>query len=258
MTQPRLAQLHQSAALPGQAPVWDATAGLWVPANQAAGLDNAALFADRTYPPLGTYGYEFDRSYTTTLPSGFSWVNQGDGSFTEAADAAMLWAASTGGTTSTTETHRMIVRSFPSESEFSVELCAPALMGKQGTNTRGGLVIRDSGSGKYVTFGRVATDGNLGRVRVETWSALNTLDTVEDEALLATPPTHFRLEHYDATTWSFQAGAGGDYYSYMFDGATFDPTGLVASFDQIGFYAGTPNTLADGVGLDVKWLRFTP
>lgn len=36
MNQPRLAQLHQSGATDGQVPVWDDTAGLWVPGTPAA------------------------------------------------------------------------------------------------------------------------------------------------------------------------------------------------------------------------------
>lgn len=43
MTQPRLAQLHQSGATDGQVPVWDDTAGIWVPATPTGGASTALV-----------------------------------------------------------------------------------------------------------------------------------------------------------------------------------------------------------------------
>lgn len=247
MTQPRTQQLKQSGATLGQVPMWDGT--VWAP-GQGYAMDALPLYDVHHGPPLGTYSQEFNAAETTSLPSGWSWVNQGDSTYGESGGLGRILAATSGGTTSATETHRMIVRALPTESEWIAELKLTGLNGEQAATVRGGMVLRNSGSGNYLFFGRAVSDANIGRFKVDRWSALNTVDTVEHERLMVTPPTVLRLTFYDTGNSSFYVGTDG-LITYWVGDVDLSAEG----YDQIGILCGTPDTALDSASVSFDWVR---
>ena len=250
MTQPRLAQLHQSAALIGQVPVWNGTT--WVADMPQDGVDSLAAFDDAYDPALGSYDYEFNAfPKSSSLPSGWSWVNQGDSLYLEAGGQGKVDVAYTGGTTNATETHRMLVRSLPSESAWFA-VAKLDVLGERSNHVRGGLVLRNSGSGAYLFFGRSC--GNPGDVDLSTWSALSTLNTTIATREYTGPPGVFAINKAASDDWTFYVSPDG----LGFTGHEYSVDLSAAGYDQIGILGGTPNTIYDWPVLVASWFRVRP
>jgi len=250
MTNPRIQQLHQSGAGVGQAAIWDGTT--WVPGAAAFGMDVLEAFDARWGATLG-YDVEFSDPYSTTLPTDWSWVNPGASAYQEAGGAGAIYASPSGGSTTTTETHRMIVRAAPSESTWNAFLRVRGLNAFQGDHVRVALVLRDSGSGKYVAFGRSITGAaDLLTISYSEWSATNTLSSESPTGDTVDIPSHFRISKVSSTAYDLWV-ASGELLSMTYLG-TVDPTGLVASFDQIGILVGTPDS-GDGASAIVDSFR---
>jgi hypothetical protein len=249
MTNPRVQQLHQSGAALGHTVVWDGTT--WVAATAATGMDVLANFDDRWGSALGSYDYEFGAADTTSLPAGWSWVNQGSSAYREVGGLATITASYTGGSTSATETHRMITRARPSESAWDLLVKIPSLNCEQVANVRAGIVARNSGSGNYLLHGRAITDANISRVKVDTWSALNTISTTEANSVMVSVPTHFRLTQIDASTWVFGVSNDGSIFVTL---GFYDPSG--DGYDEVGICVGLPDTgTFDVASAAIDWFR---
>ena len=254
MTQPRIQQLHQSGAALGQAAVWDGTT--WVPARQAIGVDDPGVF-DGIWgaTPLGA-DLEFDAD-TVSLPSGWSWVNQGDSAYEQMDGVANVYAASSGGSTTATETHRMLVRAIPSESAWRAFLHVNGIGGAGEANVRWGLVMRESGSGKYLTW-CVTLAGGWPQLQLVEWSATNTLATTLTDLPPATAGVKYlEIRKDSGSSWRFFSSDDGIVWTPWWFG--YDPagfTGGAVTFDQIGFFFGVPDTSSSGgVDASAEWFR---
>ncbi|MGE3795117.1 MAG: hypothetical protein AB7I38_14480 [Dehalococcoidia bacterium] len=251
MTQPRLAQLHQSGAELGHAVVWDGTT--WVAAPAATGMDVVGNFDDYFDLDTGDYDVEFDRADTTSLPPGWSWVNQGASDYREVGGRARLLADGSGGSTSTEECHRMLVRAIPSESSWTAVLKMPSLACFPYDYFRAGLVLRDSsGGGGYTTWGRRVTNNNLlTSMSFDNWSALNTLATNYSTSYMADQQTFLRIKKNSGTSFDFASSADGVAWRGFWGG--YDPTADGLTLDQIGIFGSCPSGDYCTVGLD--WFR---
>jgi hypothetical protein len=250
VTNPRVQQLHQSGAALGHAVVWDGTT--WVAAPAATGMDVVANFDDYFDLATGAYDVEFDRADTTSLPSGWSWVNQGGSDYREVGGLARLYADGTGGSTSANECHRMLVRALPSESTWTAVLKIPSMACYPNTNMRAALVLRDSSGGDYVTWGRrIGASDSLANVSFDYWSALNTLDTGFGAAYMADVQTFLRIKKVSGTSYSFASSADGVAWQTFWSG--YDPTANGLTLDQIGILGSCPSGSSNAVGLE--WFR---
>ena len=259
MTNPRVQQLHQSGATDGQVIAWDDTAGYWAPSTAvsgggggggggAAGVDDLTTFNGIYGSALG-YDQEFNAT-SSSLPSGWSWVNQGSSVYNEADGKAALIATQSGGSTSGNERHRMIVRSYPSESSWQCIVKVQALAATSAWS-RWGLVLRDSASGKYYHFGRAMEDSNE-RANVNYWSSLNTYGGSQPANTALTDKAPYqRITKYSSTDFDYALSMDGIVWHTVLP--THDPTGNVASFDEIGFLFSCNDSLDMTASID--WFR---
>lgn len=221
----------------------------------AVGVDVVPEFEDVVNLTTVSYDYEFDAADTTSLPSGWSWVNQGDSTYREVASMAALYALSSGGTTSANETHRMIVRSLPGGSAWTAVGKIPSVFGYPagGDYIRGGLVLRDSAGGDYVFFGRkISTAGDVANVAVDYFSSLNTFSSTQLTDVLSDVPRYFKITKSSATSFGFAVSANG--VGWVNHVIGYDPTADGLSLDQIGFLASGPSAGFD-VMMEIDWFR---
>lgn len=248
-------QLDQQGATTGQVLTADTGAGEphWAaPAAVAVGMDNVASFDDYFDLATGDYDHEFDRADTTSLPTGWSWVNQGASDFREVGGRARLLADGTGGTTSAEECHRMMVRALPSESSWTAVLKMPSLACFPYNYFRAGLVLRDSAGGDYTTFGRRVTNNNLlSTLSFDYWSSLHTIGSAYSASYMADQQTFLRIKKNSSTSFDFASSADGVAWRGFWGG--YDPTADGLSLDQIGILGSCPSGDYCTVGLD--WFR---
>ena len=253
MTNPRVQQLHASGAGLGHAVVWDGTT--WVAGTAATGMDVVANFDDYFNLTTGTYDYEFGAADTTSLPAGWSWVNQGDSTYREVGGLASLYSAPTGGTTDATETHRMLVRALPSESTWTAVMRITSATGypSGGDYLRAGLVLRDSSGGDYLFFGRrVASTGDVGTISADYCSSLNTVGSNLLADAITAPAAFLQVQKVSSTSYVFSASPDGIAWASAFYSA--DPTSHGLTLDQIGVLGGGPSGgYGNSIGLD--WFR---
>lgn len=290
MTNPRIQQLHQSGASDGDVPAWDNTAGYWVPTAAAAttldslsdvdttgvadgdallydsgtstwlpgtagggggggevGIDDLTTF-NSIYGSALSYDYEFSAT-TSSLPSGWAWVNQGSSTYAEANGRGALVASQSGGSVSGNERHRMITRSFPSESTWTCIAKVRALAATSAWS-RWGLVMRLASSGKYYAFYRALENSNDNAV-IEYWSNTNTFGSTPATTALGDKSPYFRIKKNSTTSFDYAVSLDGIVWHTIL--AANNPTGNVASFDEIGFIFSVNDSKNMTASLD--WFR---
>lgn len=254
MTNPRVQQLHQSGAGIGHAVVWDGTT--WVPASPNRGIDVPAVFDSEWGGTPLVPDLEFNGN-TVSLPADWSWVNQGDSAYEETTDYGYLYASSTGGSTGT-DTHRMLVRSIPGASAWRAFLHVADINGEAAANTRWGIVLRESSSGKYLLWGVNAVDASGWELQLNEWSATNTLATsIMSKAPMPGPLRYLLVRRFSDGTWQFRTSGNGLAWTPWWFG--YDPAGFsggAVTFDQIGFLVGVSDTsFTEGVDAELGWFR---
>ncbi len=219
----------------------------WPIRTGAPTVDDLAVF-DSIYGSPLSYDYEFEAS-SGSLPSGWSWVNQGSSAYSEGNGRGNVLATQAGGSASGNEKHRMLVRSFPSESSWT---CIAKLRSLGATSAwlRWGLVMRLASSGKYYVLHRALQDSN-DTAKVEYWSALNTFGSSASSTALGDKSPYFRIKKNSTTSFDYAVSLDGIVWHTIL--AANNPTGNVASFDEIGFIFNVNDSLNMTVSLD--WFR---
>lgn len=219
----------------------------------AATIDDRAFFDGRYGAPLA-YDQEFDAS-GSSLPSGWSWVNQGDSTYTEGDGGAQVLCAYTGGTTSgsANERHRMLVRSLPSESTWSAFARVAQAFARVGSWHRMGLVLRASGSGEYIAFTRSMEGAEqFAKISINYWSAINTYGGSQPIDRVYTDFVRYlRIRKNSATSFDFLASTSGrSWYPIL---SAHNPSYFGSGIDQIGFLFACNDS--DGLYADLDWFR---
>lgn len=223
---------------------WAAAAG---GGGGAAGIDDLTTF-NTIYGSALTYDEEFSAT-SSSLPSGWAWVNQGSSTYAEANGRGVLVASQSGGSISGNERHRMITRSFPSESSWTCYAKVTALAATSAWS-RFGLVMRASGSGKYYAFYRALENSN-DNAKVEYWSALNTFGSTPATSALTDKSAYFRIKRNSGTSFDYAVSLDGIAWHTLL--AANDPTGNVASFDEIGFLFSVNDS--KNMTASIDWFR---
>lgn len=241
----------------GQVLVADSAASLGVKWSKPLyGVDDPAAFnAIRGATELGD-DLEFDVD-TVSLPSGWGWVNQGDSTFEQTDGVGYLYAASTGGSTSGTETHRMLTRTIPSDSSFRAFLHVRNMGGENIANTRWGIVLRESGSGKYLLWS-VKAAGGWPSVELAEWASVNTLQLSRmDTAFAPEGVKYLQVRKASGSSWQFLASNDGIIWTPWWGG--YDPSyfdGGSVTFDEIGVLIGVADTSSSfGIDASLGWFR---
>lgn len=147
------------------------------------------------------FDYEFGAS-TSSLPSGWSWVNQGTATYNESYGAGVIDHPGAGG-----DDVKAIVQTIPGSSSF---LCtAKVSLTAEDTNyVYTGIVLRDSASGKLIVFGFGVNRGLsvIDYTSPTVWSS-NRLTSGTIGFVHA--PQYLRVRKNSSTSWDFQASADG-------------------------------------------------
>lgn len=137
-----------------------------LPAVEKAGRQYMCTDFPVTFYDDGSNWHPYYSGYPATTPSdsGFSWVNQGSAVIDTSGYGLFLSCVSNGGYTS----YRMRVKSHSSPRKYTVGF-VPGFV--DDTNAGNGLVFRESGTGKFVTFNCWCENNNDFRVYIEKWNS---------------------------------------------------------------------------------------
>lgn len=257
-----LSDVDTTGAADGDVLTYDTGSGLWIPAaptgggsgggGGATGIDDLTTFNSVWGSSPTTYDEEFDGS-GSSLPSGWSWVNQGDATYDESLDLGSVFSAYTGGTTSgsANERHRMIVRGLPSESTWDAIAKIPQGLARVGSWHRIGLVLRNSSSGAYWGFWRsMEGSDQFAKVQINSWSAINTYGGSQPIDRTYTDfPRYFRIRRNSSTSYDFHVSTTGKSWFPIL--SAHDPSGVGPN--QIGFGFGCNDS--QGLFVDLDWFR---
>lgn len=187
------------------------------------------------------FDYEFE-GQTSSLPSGWSWVNQGTSVYTETMGAGTIVPQIASG-----DHWRIIVRSLSGAP--STWLATAKIQGicTNGQAYLGSIILRESSSGKFVAYSIY----NINRIYVEKWTDENTYSGAASSDIIGYDyPKYLRVRKNSSSSWDFEASMNGLAW------APSDAAYNVSSFctpDQIGFgLSATGSTSAAG---SIEWLR---
>jgi len=218
----------------------------------SSGIDDISTF-DVVYgtdPNNPSLDYEFEAT-TTSLPSGWSWLNQGALTYQEQLGGGTLY-----NTTSAVGDLRGILESAPSASSYNVyaKFSLAGTRQQSGSLFGVGFVLRESSSGKLYTLLHYINDGIADwDDYVDHWSSTTSashVGTDSSQRSSAVDTYYFRIHKNSLSSWDFYMGAGPQWLKLVFSvnvGAFMTP-------DQIGF-GGRFGNSGDCLGT-CEWMRF--
>lgn len=217
-----------------------------VEGGSSGGGSGASRFDTATDTLWGTdlgYDAEFDTD-TSSLPSGWAWLNQGTATYQQAFGAALL--ADTG-----TSQLRGIEQNIPAGSSW-VAVTKILLPPKPANFRNAGIYIRDGATGKLTWYSIGHTSGvTMGvSVQIDNWTNSTTYSA---SALAGSAPVHnlayLAVRKNSATSWDFLGSADG------LSWANFDLARNISTFtaspSKIGLAWSTP----DATRMSAHWFR---
>jgi hypothetical protein len=224
------------------------TAGVKWAASGASGSSLLTPDDPALWSGLLAESYEFDGD-TTSLPTGWSWVNQGSAAYAEKYGAGAVSLPATAG-----KQFRGIVRAFPAGNWTATAKLGWATKGTV-SNAYAGLVLRESSSGKLLTFtGYGINSLDYDTHYIETQSS----PTANNSTLASNVPVfprarcpYFRVRRNSSTSYDFEVSPDGICWASVLAGN--DPTGYLTP-DQFGIIASFEGTTTGAVAC--HWLRF--
>jgi hypothetical protein len=245
------ADLGSGAATDGYVLTADGAGGAaWeaVPAGGGAGttVDDPDTF-DAVYGADLGYDVEFDGS-GSSLPSGWSWLNQGAATFAERLGAGTLSFPAASG-----DNIRGLYRALPTEStwqaiaKLSVTTGTPA-----STATIAGMFLREAASSE-LTFAEVlfTTTPKYEVIRMNSPTSFNAASTSVTGQALST--FYMRVKRNSATSYDFSISADGiGWYTYA---SAHNPSAFMTA-DGLGFGASFNNNIVGA--LSCHWFRVRP
>jgi hypothetical protein len=199
--------------------------------------------ADTLWSGSTTYDVEFDTD-TTSLPSGWSWVNQGSMTYEQKFGMAVLLhpTTTTGGAAI-----RGITRSLPAGSTWTATIKLNLSTRPTG-NTILGFALRDSATGKMQLFGLQYSGGQ--RVHCSNWNSATSFSADVQNDAAGDYPRYLRIKRNSSTSYEFEQSMDGVAWTAF--RSAHNPTTFVTP-DQIGLvvYQGDVNK----VGTTVEWFR---
>lgn len=198
--------------------------------------DDAAQFAAVWGADLGM-DYEANDAGTSP-PTGWSWVNQGTSTLARQFNRLVL---SPQAAPALGEDHRILVRAIPAAATWNAFIKLTTV-GATSRWQRGGFILRDSVSGKYVFYGPswdpASAVSAVLRIHLNEWSALNTFSTtVREDNTFPTFPPYLRIRRNSATSVDYMFSIDGVVWAYWAQGAN---TSAFFTPDQIGILTNSP------------------
>lgn len=191
-----------------------------------AGQSGTSVLTPDT-PPASPHADDQEFGATSSsLPTGWSWVNQGSATYTEALGAGKIRHPGGG-----SQDHKAVVRSVPAGSSWTATAKISGYV-RTATASHYGMYLRESSSGKLVAV-RYEPSGNP-ILNVARWD--NTAGTngaiIQGTPALFLGLAYFRIKKNSATSWDFQVSADGVGWTDVL--LANDVSGFMTP-DQIGF-----------------------
>lgn len=178
------------------------------------------------------FDYEFNAS-SSSLPSGWSWINQGTATYQENYGAGLLV-----GTTQSGENYRGVVESFAgAPSTWTLTAKMDFAIGNT-QSSGGGLMLRESSSGKFYIFGM----NYFLDVQLNHWASTTSVTGTDVTTNVAMTPSYFRVIKHSATSFDFLYSTQGTAWTTAI--GAYNASYCVP--DQIGF------------GVDANGTTYTP
>lgn len=169
--------------------------------------DIGVSLVDRPWAGDTSFDYEFNAAPTSSLPSGWGWVNQEDATYVEGSGIGTLIFPDNNGSDL-----RIITRSINSAASFDLraKIYQTANLTSAGSIVSG-LVLRESSTGKLVLFFISDTDA----LSVQTWTNPNTFGaSVASIAGRSSFPLYLRIVKTSSTSWAYYFSPTGAYNSW--------------------------------------------
>lgn len=190
--------------------------------------------------------YEFNGS-STSLPSGWSWVNQGGATYQEDFGGGSLIFPGSGSTDI-----RSIVRAVPAGASWTATAKLVRTKRGAGTGPYGGLILRESSSGKLVMFNQTyhSSDGSVDKYTNNTtysgagFGGFAIWDSGRH--------WYWRIIKNSATSWDFAVSADRKGWATL---ALAANVGAFCTPDQIGFTVNAEGGVPGA--LECVWYRVT-
>jgi hypothetical protein len=191
--------------------------------------------------------YEFDAD-TTSLPSGWSWMNQGSATYKEKFGKGKVSFAGNASYNS-----RGIYRAVPGASTWSAVLKLNiTLLGVSGSpSANAGVFLRGS-TGKILQYGTFSS-GNIGLEQASaptTYAGNAGLVTTQFVPILE--EVYFRIKKNSSTSYDF--GISADGVEFDDTSAAYDPTAFLGTISDFGIYANSTATTRKAI-VACEWLR---
>jgi len=196
---------------------------------------------DPLWLPANALDLEFDEDDTSgTLPSGWSWVNQGTSTYLQKFGAALVTPQ-----TSSPDNWRLLTRALPAGSTWEAVAKMP-FVANPTSWTRYAMVLRDSTNNKFTAFGRAGGGGWVtGETFINDWNSVTSFSGGESH-ILTGDPNYLKIKK-NASTWDFLCSTDGiSWYPFLTGKTAF------STYDQIGFGFHT-NTATQGQA--IHWFR---
>lgn len=181
---------------------------------------------------------------TSSLPSGYAWVNQGTATYDQKFGIGAI--AHAGGTNDA----KLLVKTLPS-STWTATMKTRVSTGSGGSpNALCGFVLRESATGKLVTTGPQYTAGL--QIGTHRWASATSYSSQIGAFLLATWPNYVRLRRNSATSWDVEISWDGVAWLQALAASNFS-TSFTTAPDQLGIYVA--NFSSNPARGSFDWLR---
>jgi hypothetical protein len=193
--------------------------------------------------------YEFDANNVTSLPSGWSWVNQGTATYLERYGAGGISCIG-----NASYNNRGLTRAEPAASTYTaVFKMSYALLGASSSPAANvGVWLRNSTSGKSVQYAYFSSN-NVGMELANSatsYSSNSNLVSIIAQAM--NPAIYFRIKKNSSTSYDFGLSANGVVWDDTVTG--YNPTTHLTTTTDIGFYFNS-NVTTRNANLACHWLR---
>lgn len=191
------------------------------------------------------FDYEFGAT-SSSLPSGWSWDNQGSSTYSEADGGGTIQAPSSGATS-----QRSIVKAIPSGTTWTV-IGKFLMQGSPSGVINAGMLLRNSVNSKIAQFGYRGSTA----MRALMFTNPTTFSTSisGDINVMGTMGIHYlRVKKNSATSYDFAWSSNGSVWKDC--ALAYDVAALTGTLDQIGFTVGPENS--DTAGITCYWMRKT-
>lgn len=212
-----------------------------VPFQQAPLASDLGISLD-DLPIADSWDTEFDANNSTSLPAGWSWVNQGSASYLERYGRGVLRCPA-----SASSDNHVIDKAIPGGSTWTVQ-AKMSVTGRDANFWQAGVVIRDSVTGKLFMFGM---DG-----RGPCWVKWNSPTSYNSESTHYPwrygSDFHVQITKNSSSSYDLALGEGASWVTLF---TAIDIAGFVGTPDRLGILGNTEYGSPGGPIVSCHWMR---